>query len=119
MECRRPEALAFRTAVAKGLGLAATPSCPELDRMLDAERRQGRAKRLHCLPAETLPDGAMILGQHRAFLALRGNSAMVWSPAGYTASVPRPEGDVMVLTPPVTLAAMRAGYRPRWAGRTD
>ncbi|MGL4728034.1 MAG: hypothetical protein ACRCWO_04695 [Bosea sp. (in: a-proteobacteria)] len=118
MECRRTDALAFRAAVASGLGLARMPTCPELDRMLDAERRERKTKRLHVLPAETLPDGAMILGrdlnENGAFLALRGDKALVWSPAGYAGARARPSGEVPVLTPPVTLAALRAGYQPDW-----
>jgi hypothetical protein len=115
MECRRADARAFRRAVAAGLGLERIPTCPELDRMLDAERREGREKRLHRLHAADLPDGAMIMGQDRAFLAMRGDDALVWSQAGYVSSLPRPSGLVDVLTPPVTLAALRAGYRPIWA----
>jgi hypothetical protein len=115
MECRRADALEFRKAVAEGLGLAATPRCPELDRMLDGERREGRAKRLHRLPADDLPDGAMIRRSDGACLAISGREALFWSEAGYLESLPRPSGPVDVLTPPVTLAALRVGYRPVWA----
>jgi hypothetical protein len=119
MECRRTDALAFRSAVAKGLGLDAMPTCPELDRMLDGERRDGRAKRLHRLQAEDLPDGAMILATDGRFLAIRGDRALEWSPAGYEGLRLRPAGPVEVLTPPVTLAALKAGYRPLWAGNAN
>ncbi len=115
MECRRANALAFRQAVAEGFGLAAMPTCPELDRVLDAERRHGRGKRLHRLAAESLPDGAMIRDVDGAHLAVRGDQALVWSQSGYTGERPRPLGLVDVLTPPATLAALRAGYRPVWA----
>jgi hypothetical protein len=115
MECRRADALAFRNAVAKGLGLSAMPTCPELDRMLDPERREGREKRHHALPAQDLPDGAMFLAPDGACLALRGDSALEWSDHGYVAARPRPAGMVGVLTPPVALAALKAGYRPVWA----
>jgi hypothetical protein len=119
MECRRADALAFRRAVADGLGLGRMPTCPELDRMLDAERREGRAKRLHRLDAGALPDGAMIRAPDGAFLALRGDAALVWSPAGYESLRLRPSGPVEVLTPPVTLAALASGYAPLWAGNAD
>jgi hypothetical protein len=115
MECRRADALAFRRAVSDGLGLERMPTCPELDRMLDAGRRDGRAKRLHRLHADNLPDGAMIRAADGRFLAIRGAEAFVWSPAGYHASLPRPSGQVEVLTPPTSLAALKAGYRPLWA----
>jgi hypothetical protein len=116
MECRRADALAFRRAIAEGLGLGHMPTCPELDQMLDAERREGRAKRLHKLPAADMPDGAMIQTRDGACLAIRGDEALVWSQAGYGPRLPRPTGMVDVLTPPVTLAALSAGYRPVWAG---
>lgn len=114
MECRRRDALAYRDALVKGLGLAQTPLFPEIDRILDADRRIGRAKRTHPLPAETLPDGTMLLSGDGAFLALCGASALLWSPAGYVALRSRPEGLATVLTPPATLAALANGYRPLW-----
>ena len=47
-------------------------------------------------------------------MALRGNAALQWSPAGYVALRPRPTGSITVLTPPATLAALAHGYRPHW-----
>lgn len=114
MECRRADLIAYRAALVAGLGLARTPSCPQMDIILDTERRHGHAKRPHRLAAETLPDGAMLLAADGAFLALKGNAALVWSAAGYLAPRPRPTGLVDVLTPPATLAALRAGYSPAW-----
>jgi hypothetical protein len=119
MECRRADALAFRASVAAGLGLDGMPACPELDRMLDIERRDGRARRLHRLRAEGLPDGAMIRRSDGRFLAIRGGAALEWSQAGYLSGLARPSGLVDVLTPPAALAALRAGYRPLWAGNED
>jgi hypothetical protein len=113
MECRRADALAYRAALVEGLGLRETPLFPEIDRLLDDERRDGRAKRLHRLPAETLPDGAMIADGDRC-LALRAGAALLWSPAGYVGELPRPTGMVSVLTPPASLAALSRGYRPLW-----
>jgi hypothetical protein len=115
MECRRRDALCYREALMRGLGLAATPSFPAIDRMLDAERRSGREKRTHRLAAERLPDGAMLLcDDGTEFLALSGTSALLWSPGGYIGRRGRPTGSVSVLTPPATLAALRQGYRPHW-----
>jgi len=120
MECRRNDALAYRDAVVRGLGLAETPLFPEIDRILDADRRVGRTKRIHHLPAEALPDGAMLRsGDGTEFLALRGPSALAWSPAGYVSLAPRPHGLVAVLTPPATLAALTEGYRPLWHPSAD
>lgn len=115
MECRRRDALAYREALVKGLGLGQTPLFPEIDRILDGERRDGWEKRLHRLPAAELPDGAMLLAENEGgFLALRGDSALLWSPAAYVARRDRPAGTVTVLTPPATLAALKQGYRPLW-----
>ncbi|MDJ1157926.1 hypothetical protein QNA08_06725 [Chelatococcus sp. SYSU_G07232] len=114
MECRRTNAVVFRAAVAGGLGLGAPPSCDGLDRLLHAERLDGRVKRLHCREADTLPDGAVIVGEDGAALALLAARALPWTPAGYATPRPRPSGPVMVLTPPATLAALAAGYRPHW-----
>lgn len=113
MECRRADALAYRAALVRGRGLRKTPLFPEIDRLLDEERRDGRAKRLHRLPAETLPDGAMIAdGDH--CLALHAGAALLWSPDGYVGQQLRPTGTVSVLTPPASLAALARGYRPLW-----
>lgn len=115
MECRRAAALSYRAALVRGLALAETPSFPALDRMLDAERRIGRAKRLHRMPAAALSDGAMIaLEDGSGFLALKGAAALLWSPAGYVARLDRPEGLAAVLTPPASLAALANGYQPIW-----
>jgi hypothetical protein len=114
MECRRADALAFRAAMARGLGLAGGLSCPQMDRMLDGERRDGQAKRLHRREASALPDGAMIKAADGTFLALRGASALVWSPAGHVRQVARPAGMVEALTPPAVCAALGAGYSPAW-----
>jgi hypothetical protein len=121
MECRRQHALAYRTALVRGLGLRQSPLFPEIDRLLDEERRDGRAKRLHRRSAKTLPDAAMIRDGAR-ILALRGDAALLWSPDGYVGTVRRPAGEVTVLTPPASLAALAEGYRPLWhpsAGRRD
>jgi hypothetical protein len=64
-ECRRVAARGFQAAlIAAGM----TPlSLDEIDARLDAERRDGRPKRLHRRPAFDLPDGAVIaLGRTRS-----------------------------------------------------
>jgi hypothetical protein len=116
MECRRADLIAYRAALMAGLGLESTPSCPDMDTILDTERRDGPTKRLHRLDAATLPDGAMLRAENGAFLAIRGKTALVWSAAGYVATGPRPNGLADVLTPPATLAALKAGYAPVWHG---
>ena len=116
MECRRSDALAYRMALVAGIGLKETPLFPEIDAMLDAQRRSGRVKQLHRLSARDLPDGVMIQSADGAWLALRGADALVWSPDGYATRRPRPIGEVDTLTPPISIAALAAGYRPVWHG---
>ena len=113
-ECRRAEAIAFAEAVGEGERLAAG----ELDRRLHAERLDGGGKRLHRRRLEDLPDGAMIADDGRAFL-LRGRQLLPWSFAGYGQKpLPRPCGEVLVLTPPTALAALERGYAPRFSCST-
>ena len=110
MECRRQDALTYRAALVQGLGLLETPLFPEVDRILDADRLDGRTKRVHRLPAERLPDGAMLQQGNESFAIVQGR-AHSWSPAGYRAEQNAPQ-DAMLLTPPSTLRALSAGYRP-------
>ncbi len=108
--CRREDANRFRSAWEKGNGVA-RPHAHEIDAVLHRERLDHGTKRLHPMsaPLENLPDGAMVQHGAESYLIVQGR-AMVWSPAGYgSASLP---GDAMLLTPPSTLRALVAGYRP-------
>jgi hypothetical protein len=109
--CRRRAAEAFRDAWAKSTGEAA-PRASEMDRLLHAERLDHRRKRLHAFqgPIDELPDGAMIAAAGEAY-TLAGGRAFRWTAQGYEAAgqIPRADG---LLTPPSTLGALRAGYRP-------
>ncbi len=69
-------------------------------------------KRLHPLPVplRELPDGAMVKAEADSFLIVQGR-ALQWSMAGYQ-KVDAAIGDAMLLTPPSTLRAISAGYRP-------
>jgi hypothetical protein len=110
-ECRRTAARGFQAAL---LAAVMTPlSLGEIDARLDAERRDGRAKRLHRRPVSELPDGAMIALGADAF-ALRGGTILPWTPTGYRTPLPRPAGLADVLTPPLALAALAGGYAPLW-----
>ena len=109
-ECRRDRALAYRRAVDPTRALRAG----DLDRRLDAERRDGRVKRTHMLQIDDLPDGA-IYAEGAQALAIKQGSILPWSFAGYGAPTPRPRKRVVAcLTPPTSLAALSAGYAPEW-----
>ena len=112
-ECRRHDALAYQAAVARGLGRARPLSAPEMDARLHPERLAIMAGGGLALPAGALPDGAVFARGDAAF-AVRGGASLPWSPGGYGRPAPLPRGAVRVLTPPTTLAALRAGYAPLW-----
>jgi hypothetical protein len=113
-ECRRKEAVAFAAAWQQAFDLHAPPRADEMDRMLHAERLNGRAKRLHRRNIDGLPDGAFVTLGEGAW-AVRGNVLLRWTPEGYDAKKPRPHGAVAdVLTPPEIVGALAAGYRPQW-----
>ncbi len=113
-ECRRAEAEAFAAAWAQAERTSQRPRATEMDRVLHAQRLNGRAKRLHRMPAKDLPDGAMVSLEGEAF-AVRGGELLHWTPQGYDARRARPrQGNVDVLTPPAILAALKVGYAPHW-----
>jgi hypothetical protein len=110
-ECRRASYNAYRDAWAEGLGVD-PPSAKDMNRTLHGERivRGTHRRRLHELAWDTLPDGT--------FVALDGTPALVvgdqlteWTYDGYGARRVRPAGGTAsVITPPATVAALRAGY---------
>jgi hypothetical protein len=109
--CRRDDANRFRAAWERGNGVV-DRLARDIDAVLHGERLSGRGKRLHPLPAplQQLPDGAMVQEGNESYLILQGR-ALLWSPAGYR-EAPRTPQATMMLTPPSTLRALAAGYRP-------
>jgi hypothetical protein len=82
-----------------------------MDAVLHSERLDRRKKRLHPLPVPVneLPDGTMVQANGESYLVSKGK-VLRWSFAGYE----RAEGaaPAMLLTPPSTVRAFQAGYRP-------
>jgi hypothetical protein len=110
-ECRRASYNAYRAAWAGGLG-AAAPSAKEMNRQLHRERivRGTHCRRAHALAWAALPDGAFVVVDESPRLVL-GDHLVEWTPEGYRGRVTRPAaGSANVLTPPATVAALRAGY---------
>ncbi|MGH6739701.1 MAG: hypothetical protein ACREDY_11840, partial [Bradyrhizobium sp.] len=109
--CRRDDANRFRAAWQEGNGVGPMRA-REIDAVLHRERLVGSKKRLHALPVplEKLADGAMVRIGEQSYLIVRGR-ALQWSPAGYR-EASDPIKDAMLLTPPSTLRAFGAGYRP-------
>ena len=109
-ECRRQAAKAF---------LSLFPGAPggvdAMDEALHRERLDSRRKRLWRARLGDLPEGAMIARDGRAH-AVRAKALLPWSFAGYGARERLdPDGVADVLTPPSTVKALAAGYRPLWA----
>jgi hypothetical protein len=94
----------------------------EMDVVLQAERINGRAKRLHRLSVDDLPDGAAVVtpDDDKQAAMIRGKALLHWTSKGYAAAGRRPRGKTVdVLTPPSILAVLRAGYRPLWHPSAD
>jgi hypothetical protein len=110
-ECRRKDAERFALLFS---GKKRRASAVAMDRVLHAERLDGKAKRSHRARLDAVPDGAMVSLEGQAFAA-RGNRLLLWTSKGYSRSRARPKGiAVDVLTPPSILSVLRRGYRPLW-----
>jgi hypothetical protein len=109
--CRRDDAKRFRAAWQEGNSVT-NIHAREIDAVLHGERLEGRAKRLHplSLPLKALPDGAMLQQGTGSYLIAQGR-ALLWSAAGYRQAENALQA-AMLLTPPSTLRALAAGYRP-------
>ncbi len=118
--CRRSAYESYAEAWRRAKGLARRPRAGEMDTWLHAERVDPRTRRQrtpHPPPhppsrAGELPDGAMV--RHDGTIGLlAGGRFLPWSFAGYLAPVAlRPGVPVELLTPPASVAAIAAGYRP-------
>ncbi|MBK8904119.1 MAG: hypothetical protein IPM53_23270 [Anaerolineaceae bacterium] len=121
-ECRRAAAEAFRTAWLAGnaqFGFGDWVKVGEIDAVLHAERLteaytiKDRKKRTYTAVLQTLPNGTFILWEERPYLVWQ-DALLPWTPAGYETPVSRLKKDqVVVLTPPSTVAALAHGYVPK------
>ncbi|MDU6373660.1 MAG: hypothetical protein E6575_06075 [Bradyrhizobium sp.] len=109
--CRRDDANRFRAAWQQGNAVSGVRAA-DIDRVLHRERLDHGRKRLHpvTVPVADLPDGTMVQAGEESLLIVAGRSRP-WSFAGY--GDPRDDVTaVCLLTPPSTLRALQAGYRP-------
>jgi hypothetical protein len=111
-ECRRADAKLFAEKWAQTKN-SAFPCVDEMDRVLQSERLDQRAKRTHESPIGGLPDGASVALDNASY-AVRGAHLLRWSDDGYVEKIARPGGNADVLTPPSIVAVLAAGYRPQW-----
>ena len=112
--CRRASYDAYRQAWADGAGVP-VPSAMEINKRLHSERivRGTHRRRVHRTPWADLAPGAFVLLPDGPSVVLE-ESVVPWTVLGYGAPTARPRrGTVDALTPPSTLAALRAGYRPQ------
>lgn len=111
-ECRRDSYNAYRAAWAAGLGVA-MPSARQINQRLHGERivRGSHRRRIHRLPWAGLPDGTFILLDDKAPAVVIGDRLSEWTREGYRSHRARPRrGTASVITPPSTVAALRAGH---------
>jgi hypothetical protein len=108
--CRRDDANRFRAAWESGNGVAEVLA-PDIDAVLHRERFAS-SKKLHplLLPIEKLPDGAMVQAGEGSYLII-GGKPVRWSFAGYR-KADETIGGAKLITPPSTLRALAAGFRP-------
>lgn len=114
--CRRPAYEAYRDAWVAGLG-GPRPKAKEMDTRLHGERlvRGTSRRRFHEMPWGELPTGAFVLHEDRPML-VREDALVPWTTTGYSAPEPLPaKGAATVITPPATVATLRAGYTPQIA----
>jgi hypothetical protein len=112
--CRRPAYREFRDLLAAEVGIE-PPLAADLDARLHAERLQPRShrRRLHEAAWRDLPEGSFVLRDEVPHLVL-ADATRAWSAEGYATPTSRPaSGTAVLLTPPSSLAALRAGYRPQ------
>jgi hypothetical protein len=110
-ECRREDYNNYRAAWAAALGVA-LPAARLVNQQLHGERivRGTHRRRIHAMFWADLPDGAFVrLGQLPSVVV--GDQLTDWTHAGYGTRHARPKhGIAEVITPPSTIAALRAGY---------
>lgn len=116
-ECRRGPALAFAACFGSAIGQARSLAA-RIDAQLHAERAASgdTPATIGRRDVPKLPGGAIVLHDGR-FLARKGEGLRAWSFHGYGAAIDLSAlapGDIRVMTPPSTLAALAAGYRPTW-----
>jgi hypothetical protein len=69
-----------------------------------------RAQLRQAAPLDGLPDATFVLRDGAPWMVL-GAQLLAWTPAGYSARVPRPTGErAQVITPPSLVEVLRAGW---------
>lgn len=112
--CRRGAYNAYRSAWAAAFGTR-VPLAKDIDRQLHSERivPGTHRRRLHTTSWDAVPSGAFVRVDTQPAIVL-GALMIPWSTTGYEQARSRPgSGSVEVITPPSSMEALRAGYRPQ------
>lgn len=118
--CRRHDYLSYREAVREALALTDPPSATDLNRMLAGERlirgrgvSRGAHRKVWTAPAGSIPDGTVVLDSRgRPRLMLGGDSLEFTFGGWVNPTRADEEGDLSVLTPPTSFAALANGFEP-------
>jgi len=115
--CQRDRAKEFAAFYGEAFGVV-KPKAPEMDARLHGERLAagGRAVALKAGELERLPDGAMVARDGDAYAIYQGKLRR-WKFGGYGTShdsLDLASPGFSLLTPPTTIAVLRAGYGPVW-----
>ncbi|PSJ61570.1 hypothetical protein [Pseudaminobacter soli (ex Li et al. 2025)] len=115
--CRRQRAQDFAARFGATFAID-EPKVYDIDSRLHAERLASGGQRIRLGQSElaALPDGAMVAQGGDAF-AIKGGKMWRWSFGGYQSSPGLADGaggEFSLLTPPTTIAVLRAGYEPAW-----
>lgn len=112
--CRRSAYLDFAERWRRSHGLGDRPKATEMDTVLHGQRVESRTRRQRTRQARfgDVPDGAMVRYNGEPSL-VRGGCVRPWSFDGYGVPIALTRStEVEVLTPPSTVATLKAGYRP-------
>jgi hypothetical protein len=113
-ECRRADAEAYRGFWANAHGIDEVPSAPQMDVMLHDQRLNARGEQRVFKPhAEDIVAGVMVRWDDSIWLVQNGHLRR-WSLFGYSKPIAMPAyQEFQMLTPPATVATLRAGFRPQ------
>jgi hypothetical protein len=111
-ECRYASYTAYRDAWLDAGAGPEFPTAKVMNHQLHGERivRGTHQRRLHQLAWRDLPDGTFVIHEQEPHLIL-GRELVRWTREGYAGRRERPRrGEASVLTPPASIAVLRAGY---------
>ena len=112
--CQRARYNEYRDALVAGGAWPSRPPAKEIDHRLHGERivRGTHRRRSHPTPWSAIPAGVFVLDDGPALVI--EDAVVPWTTEGYGPQRPRPAtGSAEVITPPASVAAVRAGFRPQ------